>query len=46
MVLHKVKAPIQIAPPATAVAILCAALSIGQSIAAQDRDLNRDLNRT
>jgi hypothetical protein len=38
MVLHNVKAPIQMAARATAVAMLCAALSIGQSIAAQARD--------
>jgi pimeloyl-ACP methyl ester carboxylesterase len=38
MMLHNVKAPVQMAARATAVAMLCAALSIGQSIAAQARD--------
>jgi len=38
MVLHNVKAPIQIAACATAVAMLYAALSIGHSMAAQAND--------
>ena len=38
MILRDVKAPIQMAARAAAVAMLCAALSIGQSIAAQAND--------
>jgi pimeloyl-ACP methyl ester carboxylesterase len=38
MVLHNLKTPIQMAARATAVAMLCAALSIGQSVAAQAND--------
>jgi predicted alpha/beta-fold hydrolase len=38
MIHHDVKAPIQRTARATAVAMLCAALSIGQSIAAQAND--------